>query len=149
MNNAPGFLKVAPLFRVWDDVRKQFNFSDLRPKSEGKLDRWTGLYDKEGRAIYESDILSVHYNWRFGWVRAVVKADSGGKEFFATVSAPNGESLRVGSFSFAESYVEGNVHQHPQRLVPAQKQFPDPIDFVKPGCWSENIFPPFSREGLN
>lgn len=149
MNAAPCNLKVAPLFRAWDDMRRQFSFSDLRPKTQGTVDRWTGLYDKEGTPIYEKDILSVHYNWRLGWVRAVVEAENSGKGFIATLTGPGGEVFRVGSFSFSDSYVEGNVHLNPQRLIPAQKQFPEPIDFIKPGGWSDDIFTPFSRDGLN
>jgi hypothetical protein len=128
------YFSCAALFRIWDPVRRGFGFTNQRPPDASVVDVWTGRFDREGRPVYEQDILSVHHDWRLGWVRALVMRRVGTSGFVAQATGPDGV-FHVGEFEFAEGYVEGNLHQHPQRLFPAMAQFSDPEPPVAPRWW--------------
>jgi len=115
-------LKCASLFRIWDAVRHAYNFADLRPTDSYNVEAWTSRFDRQGRPIYENDILSIHHDWRLGWVRALVERQAGASDFSGRVTGPDGV-FHVAAFEFSDAYVDGNLRQHPQLLVPAVAQF--------------------------
>jgi hypothetical protein len=73
--------------------------------------------------LYENDIIHAHYDWRFGWVRALIVRDSTRHVYRAEATAPDGASLHIGFFCFADAYRIGNVREHPRKLTTATEQF--------------------------
>ncbi|HEY9172350.1 MAG TPA: hypothetical protein VI136_08715 [Verrucomicrobiae bacterium] len=130
--------KLAPLFRVWDPARRGFGFSDQRPDDVCVVDAWAGRFDREGRPIYEQDILSVHHDWKLGWVRALVEKRAGTAEFRGVATGPDGP-FHIAAYQFADAYVEGNAHQHPEKLLPAVPQFPEPETADLSTWWGEGL----------
>ena len=115
---------VQPLaYRIWDPARKAFFHSDVIPQSQAVVDRWTGLFDKQGTAVFENDIIRVHYDWKYGWVRGLVLHDSQRGVFFAQAKTTDGTTLRIGFYCFAEAYLVGNLREHPRRVTAATEQF--------------------------
>lgn len=117
-------------YRVWEPARKAFFHTDVLPQSAAHLDRWTGLFDKQGTPLFENDIIRVHYDWKYGWVRGRIVRDEQRGSFFAQATTTDGTPLRVAFYCFAEAYRIGNVREHPNRLVAASEQFP-----VSPEPW--------------
>jgi hypothetical protein len=115
---------VQPLaYRVWDPERHSFFYTDVLPEASPLLDRWTGRFDRQGTALYENDIIRVHYDWRLGWVRALVVRDANCDGYRAQATGPDGKTFLIGFYCFADSYRLGNLRQHPSRLVAAVEQF--------------------------
>ena len=123
MNDAPTALAQPLAYRVWEPQRGSFFYTDIQPGTSSLVDRWTGLFDKQGLPIYENDIIRVHYNWKFGWVRAQVLRDVKTHEYRAQATAKDGTVLRIGYYCFADSYRLGNCREHPGKLTAASEQF--------------------------
>lgn len=130
--------RFAPLFRVWDPARRGFGFSDQRPGDDSVVDAWAGRFDREGRPIYEQDILSIHHDWKLGWVRALVEKCRVTAEFRGVATGPDGP-FYIAAYQFADAYVEGNAHQHPEKLLPAVAQFPEPETADLSPWWGEGL----------
>lgn len=115
---------VQPLaYRVWDPDRRSHFYTDATPEASAIVDRWTGFFDKQGLAIYENDIIRVHHDWKFGWVRALVLRHPRKEEYTAQATTTEGAVLRIGFYSFADAYRVGNVREHPGKLTRATEQF--------------------------
>ena len=139
---------VQPLaYRVWDQTNRSFFYTDVQPKVSTWLDRWTGLFDKQSLPLYENDIIRVHYNWRFGWVRAKVLRDAKSHEYNAQAMTPDGAVLRVGFYCFADSYRVGNLRENPGKLVSATEQFP--AEQIDPWWLSPVVFRSVPRSCFN
>lgn len=124
MNETQNTLVQPLAYRVWDPKYRAFFYTDVQAEVPSLQDRWTGLFDKDRVPIYENDIIRIHYNWKFGWVRARVVRDIKRHEYVAQATASDGEVLQVGFYCFADSYRIGNVREHPAKLVAATEQFP-------------------------
>lgn len=106
-------------FRAWDKARKVMHPpSTFREVCEGRLDKkrkfeefefleWTGLQDKNGKEIYEWDILSSR-----GY-RLVVKFDKG--IFYAETYGGYRLSLEEILCWWEASYI-GNIYENPELL---------------------------------
>ena len=139
---------VQPLaYRVWDTKYQSFFYTDAQPDSSALVERWTGLFDKQGAPIYEHDIIRAHYNWEYGWVRALVLRDVRRGQFWARATTIDGAILHVGFYSFADAYRLGNLREHPGRLTAATEQFPE--HQVEPWWLSTAIFQGTSRSSYN
>lgn len=139
---------VQPLaYRVWDLKHCSFFYTDVRPEASPLLDRWTGLFDKQGLPLYENDIIRVHYDWKFGWVRALITRDAKKPQYMAQATTSDGAALRVGFYCFAEAYRVGNLRQEPGKLVHATEQFPS--GDTEPWWLSSAVFRSVSRTCLN
>src|SRR5689334_180558 len=115
---------VQPLaYRIWDLHRHCFFYTDVQPEVISLVDRWTGLFDRQGLPLYQNDIIRVHYNWKFGWVRALVRRHAEKHEYLAEATSVDGTALHIGYYCFADSYRVGNFREHPGKLVTAKEQF--------------------------
>jgi len=123
MIETPNQLTQPLAYRVWDSDYASYFYTDVRPETGEQLDRWTGLFDRQGAPVYENDILRMHYDWRLGWVRALVVRDASRGGYMAEATAPDGKVLRIGFYSFADAYRVGNIREHPGKLVTAKEQF--------------------------
>ena len=132
--------------RTWDPQHRSFFYSDVLPEPSPLLDRWTGLFDKQGAPIYQNDLIRVHYDWRYGWVRALVKRSQGDR-FVAQATTRDGTVLEVGFYCFADSYRIGNVREHPGKLVTATEQFPKTK--AEPWWQSSTIFRTLPQSAAN
>jgi hypothetical protein len=125
MDDHPNRL-IQPLsYRVWDPEQSSYFYTDIQPADWTFVDRWTGLFDREGSPLYENDIIRAHYDWRLGWVRALIKKHPTKQQYRAIAKAPEGTEFQIGFYCFAEAYLVGNIRQHPGRLLRAMEQFPE------------------------
>lgn len=123
MNQQPIKLVQPLAYRVWDPRHHSFFYTDVRPEPTPLLDRWTGHFDKQGSAIYENDILRVHYDWKFGWIRALVVRLENRNEYIARATGPDGTHFQIAFYSFSDAYRIGNLREHPHKLIAASEQF--------------------------
>lgn len=147
MNERPSSLLQPLAYRVWDSKYRSFFYTDVLPEASATFDRWTGLFDKQGLPLYENDIIRVHYDWKFGWVRALVVRQGRKDQYSAQATTADGALLHVGFYCFADSYRLGNLREHPGKLVAATEQFANP----KTDSWwlSPAVFRSVPRSCLN
>ena len=117
-------------FRAWDNQLNQwargkdldyanilnFPVNDYFIKDGHEVDRWsfsqfTGLHDKNGKEIYEGDIVNSHANFELPYFREVVYDRCG-----LTFKPQTGFILcKENEFHFD---VIGNIYQNPELLTP-------------------------------
>jgi hypothetical protein len=139
---------LQPLaYRVWDPRTCSYFYTDVLPQDSCLLERWTGRFDKQGSALYENDIIRVHYDWKLGWVRALIVRQGKDGGYYAQATTPEGTTLQIGFYSFDDAYRIGNIRENPKKLVTATEQFPT----EKGGEWwlSSAVFRPVSRSCFN
>ena len=114
-------------FRVWDKDRKEFVYisgtdegfwindgisTTVMPNHSSNLEQYTGLKDKNGKEIYEGDIVTLEYD-----LENVEPED-------CSVITFSGGCFRVGdgyeneAGSYLSDYwqVIGNIHENPELL---------------------------------
>ena len=123
MNETPVQLIQPLAYRVWDPRQRSFFYTDVRPEPSALLDRWTGYFDKQGAPIYEGDILRVHYDWKWGWIRVVVTRHETRPEYLARAAKSDDSCLQIGFYDFADAFRIGNIRQHPHKLTAPTEQF--------------------------
>lgn len=113
-------------FRVWCEDEKRFNAYDyafttmkeaileVRPDYDGvTIEQYTGLKDKNGKEIYEGDIVENTYE-DVGKVRYEVEWDCG--RFIMTSKKPH-NLVQIGMGIYPNSSkVIGNIHENPELL---------------------------------
>ncbi len=124
--------------RIWDPARKCFSFTDGACAQDPSVDRWTGLFDRQGLPLYERDIIRAHYDWKLGWVSGLIVRHPERAQFAARATAATGAVFYLGFYCFADAYLAGNLHQHPGKLRPACEQFQEQP--VQPWWLSEAVF---------
>jgi hypothetical protein len=147
MNGTAIQLRQPLAYRIWDPRYRSYFYTDAQPESLAGLERWTGLFDKQGIGLYENDIIRVHYDWKYGWVRARIVWDAQRRAFTAKAAAPEGSILNIGFYNFADAYHVGNIRQHPGKLTTAKEQFSQETE--QPWWLSPAIFRNSTRSQFN
>lgn len=108
-------------FRAWDDILQEMVTQEESGLLAGQILRrysvimqYTGLEDKNGREIYEGDILRQETDWRDEyWQYGVVMFDNG---CFEVTGLPLFEWLDMEA-DHVELEVAGNIHETPELLI--------------------------------
>jgi hypothetical protein len=139
---------VPPLaYRIWSPQRRAFSFTSQQQSLSALVDRWTGLFDKQGSPLFEHDIITFHYDWKLGWVRALVVSHPERTGYAARLQTAEGTILHLGFYYFADSYLEGNLRQHPAKLKMATEQFSK--EKIRPWWLSGSLFTKIPRSHIN
>jgi uncharacterized phage protein (TIGR01671 family) len=112
-------------FRVWDDTQKKFEYFELQDitvptrllmQHNFPVQQFTGIKDKNGKEIYEGDILVAKHNGGEG------EANVGQVFFAAGAFMVDGDgtlydhTLSLSPDIVFDSTVEGNVFENPELL---------------------------------
>lgn len=101
-------------FHFFDAINGADHYREIGPYAHGKEEQCTGLKDKNGRLIYEGDIIRLP--WQAGWpdLIGVVKFN----ELYACFLLSKTITDRAEqSFWWNESKeVIGNIHENPELL---------------------------------
>lgn len=94
-------------YRIWDDKNKKFYYNEN--PIDGDVELFTGFYDKNGKKIYEGDIIIfndiIHDTNRIG---VIIKRHSG--EFRLEFSKNDTLGLKI--LNESELLVIGNIHEN-------------------------------------
>jgi uncharacterized phage protein (TIGR01671 family) len=110
-------------FRAWDKTNKimideigdgwfRLNFKNVRESDEFVLEQCTGLKDKNGKLIYEGDILRR----KDSAGRMVEWDDNELAFFFTTLDEETSTPLACYDMQELELEVVGNIHENPELL---------------------------------
>ena len=116
-------------FRAWNEVsEKMLNWNEflntnmkntfIAPESTGLiLMQYTGLHDKNGKEIYEGDIVKALISGRW-FVGKVIYEHSG-----FTIDVTNNKALEFGRRGIIEPWTEviGNIYDNPELLGSEEK----------------------------
>ena len=82
-----------------------------------KIMQFTGLLDKNGKEIYEGDVVRIHTGWGgdclYPTVDAEIRFDA--PEYYAHNMGEN-DGLVMQDFNWNEIEVIGNIYEHPELL---------------------------------
>ncbi|WP_051290803.1 YopX family protein [Dysgonomonas capnocytophagoides] len=107
---------ILPLNTVIDDDSKMFDsLIEIRPETASQF---TGLVDRNGKEVYEGDILETKYEDRceesgFGIARNGVSFKIG---CFGTIGEITREFLPFSDYPIKDEYIIGNIHENPELL---------------------------------
>ena len=116
-------------FRAWNEVsEKMLNWNEflntnmkntfIAPESTGLiLMQYTGLHDKNGKEIYEADIVKALIRGRW-FVGKVIYEHTG-----FTIDVTNNKALEFGRRGIIEPWTEviGNIYDNPELLGSEEK----------------------------
>lgn len=106
----------------WEELliaKSEFVFEWINANKEFKFnisEQFTGLHDKNGKEIYEGDIVHGSYGIPPRGVTSVVEYN--GSAFIIKTKGHNPEevTLRTG-IECLDLYVEGNIHENPELIL--------------------------------
>ena len=109
-------------FRVWDKILKSYlkpvNFVDLERASKDKdvvIEQCTGLKDKNGRLIYEGDIVKRHSKYSEDEKDVVLQVEWNRKGARYITTDKKHDNWIFSMFDY-EYEILGNIHENPELL---------------------------------
>ena len=110
---------ISNLLTVGEYVDVRMNEPDAITKIEEQWDegdyihmQFTGLLDKNGKEIYEGDIVKYMSTWGDTYIQPVVYADG---YFVPLVQVEHGYNA-IDKYCAEDVEIIGNIHEHPELL---------------------------------
>jgi uncharacterized phage protein (TIGR01671 family) len=109
-------------FRDWDPETKEMQYFNLDQYDRtvhdayGNIMQFTGLLDKNGKEIYEGDIVNAQYNISSFFKKVCVYFENGC--FYVDDKNPK-QNLSIGYFFREKKEIEviGNIYENPELLT--------------------------------
>lgn len=109
-------------FKVFSTASKRMNGpyflgANMGINSDSMIMQYTGLKDKNGKEIYEGDILKLHEDWRGkGEIPGYVVFENGRWILQGTMHYSHKDDLT--NYALSQMEIIGNIFQHPELLQP-------------------------------
>ncbi|MDO4495843.1 MAG: YopX family protein [Clostridiaceae bacterium] len=98
----------------YNEYRMNFTLKEVIPETVGQ---YTGLTDKNGKKIFEGDIVSRYINWLGKRVNAVAKYDTTVASWLCESFDKDKEQVFLANLvSGNGTYVIGNIYDNPELL---------------------------------
>ncbi|ECT4084446.1 TPA: hypothetical protein R2P05_000818 [Campylobacter jejuni] len=122
--NKENYLKVMDCFDNKNPKNNEFYGLKSYNSNDIEIELFTGLYDKNGKKIYENDILKFRFNFYNGTQEIIAYANTITYNGLFFTSKDNGLFPRIDDYSYR--YLEsefnfsmeiiGNIHENPELL---------------------------------
>lgn len=111
-------------FRAWDkelNTMHDWNYlSGWTPRDWGKsgvnVMQFTGLLDKNGKEIYEGDILQVAGNYKYEVAFILDDEDEEKVSGFGLLAPIQGRKFLIDSFAINNGEIIGNIYSNPELI---------------------------------
>jgi uncharacterized phage protein (TIGR01671 family) len=111
-----GEMREPPPMSEWDS-RDGYHWSDY---CTGHIMQFTGLQDKNGKDIYEGDILATSNDGSDGadvWENEMIGAVEWDQEYCGFIGIPDPDESES-MYAFRYSFVIGNIYENPELMNP-------------------------------
>ena len=105
-----------PRMLSWEELLEQYDAIDMFQRELMTLMQYTGLHDKNGREIYEGDIIVTHPKSKYEAPKSGVVQYGGSRPMFG-YKTEDGEEYDIWSSNAYRTYeVIGNIFENKQLL---------------------------------
>ncbi|XOV21697.1 YopX family protein [Lacticaseibacillus paracasei] len=105
-----------PRMLSWGELLEQYDAIDMFQRDLMTLMQYTGLHDKNGRSIYEGDIIVTHPTTKYETPKSGVVQYGGSRPMFG-YKAEDGDYYSIWSNNVYRTYeVIGNIFENPELL---------------------------------
>lgn len=111
-----GCLEYQPVTKLAFIKTPRHIYWDVNMVDPSTVSQYTGLRDKNGKRIFEGDILHGHIDCLSAEPDRVGRVEWGNYGWIICFNQPEWRIPRVGFGSFADYEVIGNIHDNPELL---------------------------------